>query len=396
MQTSNPITTMPFDAQLNLAEYVGQRSATFRFELFDGITREPLGELTPLRDSVPVLTHDTSRTIKRLLTLELGTEDTARLDTIKHRVRVTMVFPDGREFPLGKYMPADDVHLVHTQGDISSIAFVDEMFILDQPLAQSFGSTEIEIPAGAQTSPPIARGDNVRIIMFRLLQQYLLTPASQLTITNFPPGVVSGQFFDVRIDPTQLIFYGGWPAGITGGKVLEDLSVAGDYFSPWFDNTGTLRIINIFEPASREADIDLDIGHNIVRESISRSNDLIVAPNRFIVIANSAAGDNRTQEFVGTYDVPSTAPHSFENRGFRVTDVREMQATSQNQVDVTARNVGIRETIFERVELVTSPDPRHDGYNVIRWDGELWLELGWSMNLVEGGEMRHQLRRAYL
>jgi hypothetical protein len=51
--------------------------------------------------------------------------------------------------------------------------------------------------------------------------------------------------------------------------------------------------------------------------------------------------------------------------------------------------------VFERVELSTPPDPRHDSHNVIRWQGENWLELAWSMPLVEGGEMRHVLRKAY-
>ena len=45
--------------------------------------------------------------------------------------------------------------------------------------------------------------------------------------------------------------------------------------------------------------------------------------------------------------------------------------------------------------LSTAPDPRHDGYDVIRWDGANWMELAWSMEMVDGGEMTHLLRKSY-
>ena len=44
----------------------------------------------------------------------------------------------------------------------------------------------------------------------------------------------------------------------------------------------------------------------------------------------------------------------------------------------------------------TIPDPRHDGYDVIRWQGFNWLELGWSLPMIEGSSMSHTLRKSYL
>ena len=51
--------------------------------------------------------------------------------------------------------------------------------------------------------------------------------------------------------------------------------------------------------------------------------------------------------------------------------------------------------MFETVSVTTALDPRHDSYDVIRWQGENWLETAWSMDLAEGGNMTHQLRKSY-
>lgn len=394
MGTNNPLTLEAYDPFIDFADYIGQRSATFVFNLIDGLTNEPVGSLTPLRDSVPTLSHDTSRTIKRSFSLALGIDDTALIDPIRHRVLLYMVMSDGRRFPLGRYMIADFVKFKHTQGDVSSVAFVDEMFILDQQLDTSFTTLVV---SGTTLGLLFSLGANARQAMFALLERYDLTIQAAKAITNFPPGEVSSNYFDTIIDNTQLAVQGSWPAGISGAKVLEDLSVFGDYFSPWFDNFGRLNVVRSFNPADKEADFDFDIGNAVIRDSISDSNDLLTAPNRYMVISNSMSATNREVSYVGTYDIPSSAPHSIENRGFVVSDVRELQVTGgQTQVDITARNIGLRETVYERTELATPPDPRHDSYNVIRWQNELWLEYGWDMELIEGGNMTHKMKKVYV
>jgi len=74
--------------------------------------------------------------------------------------------------------------------------------------------------------------------------------------------------------------------------------------------------------------------------------------------------------------------------------VLDLQLSDNSQAQAVAQGLVNRQTIFERVSLTTAPDPRHDSYNVIRWQGSNWLELGWSMALVEGGTMNHLLRRS--
>jgi hypothetical protein len=127
------------------------------------------------------------------------------------------------------------------------------------------------------------------------------------------------------------------------------------------------------------------------------TNDLLDAPNRFIVISNGAVSASAAAiPIVGRYDIPSSAPHSIANRGFVIPSVEERQLDTQAQADAAARNLGQRQTIFERTTLSTAPDPRHDGYDVIRWQGENWLELGWSLPMAEGAAMTHTMRKSYL
>ncbi len=82
-------------------------------------------------------------------------------------------------------------------------------------------------------------------------------------------------------------------------------------------------------------------------------------------------------------------------RGFVIPEVVNLPAGSNGQAAAMARNLGIRQAVFRRTSLSTAPDPRHDSYDVIRWQGVNWLELGWSMTLEEGAPMTHTLRRSF-
>lgn len=348
-------------ASLDLEPWIGQRSSTFRFALIDGVTGESKGDIHPLREDVPVLTHDTQRTIKRTLTMSLGVEDSALISPVRDRVLVYMV-TGSVEYPLGRYMFADATTAQWTSGELASCSLMDEMFIVDQPMESAFAATGLF-------------NSNVTLTMQRLMQQL-----PQITY-QFPPCPQSAT--------------GSWSAGTSRAKVLSDLCTQGGLFSPWFDNDGVLRAVLSFDPADAVPTIDLDAGSRVIRGTIANTNDLLEAPNRFIVISNGATGVEAQSPAYGTYDVPNSAPHSILNRGFVIPNVREIQTSGSSAAAAAAKAIGIASTVFERVQLDTAPDPRHDSYDVILWQGELWLELSWSMNLIEGGTMSHVMRKAY-
>ena len=342
---------------LDLAAYVGQRSATFRFQLVDGPTGENLGEIHPLRNSPPVLSHDTARTIKRDLSLSLGVEDSARINVIRDRVVVSMIL-GGVTYPLGRFLFADDTGNKKSSGVLRSEKLIDEMFVIDQKMERGFTATQT-------------------------------VDQSIITLLVDVPNLV------LDIEASGLQATGSWAAGTSRAKVLGDLCTQGGYFSPWFDNNNVLRIIRSFDPADKIPTFDFDTGKSVIRDSIAETNDLLDAPNKFIVISNASTGANASVAAVGTYVVPNSAPHSIINRGFVIPDVRDMQLTGQNQAQIVAQTIGITNTVFERTQLATAPDPRHDSYDVIQWDGEKWLELSWSMTLLEGSPMQHLMRKTY-
>lgn len=352
------LTTFAHDERLDLDVWVGQRSATYRFQHIDGVTGQIKADLTPIRDTVPTLLHNSSRTITRSIqNIAFGLDDTQNIDVIRDRVLIFMQL-DGMEFPLGRYMFIDQTRQRFSSGLLSTAALVDETFITDQPISIGFTASE----TGGFIIPTIER-----------------------LLADFPIS-----FF---IEPSPFRTTGSWQTGTSAARILEDLALDGDYFSPFFDNNGILQFVRAFDPADQPADLDFDNGNKVYAESIAETDDLINAPNRIVVISNGA--EDFSVPVVGVFDIPSSAPHSILNRGFVVAQVNDLQIASVTQAQAVAANIGQRQQIFQRTELSTAPDPRHDGWQVIGWQGENWLQLGWSLELIEGGEMRHTLRRSY-
>lgn len=348
------LTTFPHDPLLDLEPWVGQRQATYRFDLINGVTEEKLGTITPIRTAS--LSHDTGRTIKRQLSLDLGVADSAAVNPVTDRVLPYMVFPNGAEYPLGRYMWTDHSDLVTTAGRLETSVLNDEMFLVDQELEEPISSD------GATAD------DLIQSVLNELPIQY-------------------------SVETSPFIVSGSWGTGSNRGQVLEAISVQGDYFSPWFDNNGFMRFIRTFDPATRLPDMDWDEHNKVIRSSILETSDLLTAPNRFIVISNDAI--DPSVEVTATADIPATAPHSIANRGFVIAHVEDLQLSDVTQAAAVVNGIVNRMTVFQRVGINTAPDPRHDSYNVIRWQGANWLELAWTLPLQEGRPMSHLLRKSY-
>jgi hypothetical protein len=347
------LTKFPTDQYLDLPRYRGQRTERFRYEWKNGITNETLGWLTPKKESPPQLVHDSSRSIKRSLTLSLGVTDTARINSLTDRV-LPYVEIGGTAYPLGRFMFTDDLSQMSTGGDQGSYTLLDEGFIIDQPIER--GVT------------PLGGVDTTIISMLKGLP--ILTP---------------------RIEASSYDAMGGFAAGQTRGQIINTYSFQGDYFPYWMNNDGQFNLVRTFDPAGEIPDFDFDSNHKVMRNDIARSSTILTATNRFIVV--STASDEAP--VYGIYDVPPSAPHSQANRGFYIIEHKSVQLASNSQANAVARSFGLQQTIYERITLNTAIDPRHDSYNVIRFDGSNWLELAWSMELRPGGAMQHTMRKAY-
>lgn len=352
-----PLTIQPPVKVFDLDDCVGQRSETFRFYLVDGITGENKGEIHPVRDSPATLRHDAGRTIPRSLRIVLNTVDVDIFDPIRDRVLVYMSIGGGT-YPLGRYMASDPSALRTTAGLLTTVQMVDEMFRIDQKIDAGFASLS---------------NATVMAVVLDLLETVVHPPVSDIEASAF-------------------IATGGWSIGTNRGQILEALATQGDYLRPWMNHNNVFRMIRTFDPATAVPTFDYDTYKRVLRDSEIVTNDLLDAPNRFVVTSNNGSDF----PIVGTADIPLTAPHSIPNRGFVVVDVDSIQLTSQTQAQAIAEGRAATASVLERTTLSTPPDPRHDGWDVILWQGVNWLETGWSMELEPGGEMTHELQRAYL
>lgn len=362
----------PASAVLDISDALGQRTATFRYDLINGLTGVILGTVTPLRTTIPVLTHNTGNTIVRSLTgIAFGRDDTAAMNPITDRIVPVMLLPTTAgtlEFPLGRYMYDSTSSAITTGGNLASNNLFDEMFIIDQALTKGFTSN-----LGTTFGNGVF---SVQSVIARLLAP-----------------LVDAGLIRYLIEDSPLPASGSWAAGTSRAAVLTDLCKQGAYFQPWFDNDGILRIIRSFDPADQTPNFDFDATRGVYRDTISYTNDLLNAPNLYVVIDNSG---NTDTPIVGTYQVPSTAPHSVANRGFFVPKVLDIQgAGSIPQANAMAATIAQQDIVYERTQLSTAPDPRHDSYDVILWQEQLWMEIAWSMQLEEGGPTVRTLRKAY-
>src|SRR5262245_17524225 len=347
------LTTLPQNTLLDLQPWVGQRSATFRFQRINGVTGEQLGDIHPIRNAS--LSHDTSRVITRQLNLSLGAEDTAAINPLTDRILVSMQLGDGSVWPLGRYMFTDETQVVVTSGNLANCTLSDEMFLVDQELIVGYDGFKKN---AAQIYEEVLTGLPVTFT----IEQGIATMSQ------------------------------AWTIGSNRGSLLDAVAVTGDYFSPWFGNDGDMHLIRTFNPADEVPQFDWDAGNQVYRDGISQTSNILTAPNRFVVVSNTNAGNGA---LVGVANVPNTAPNSFLNRGFYITDTKTLQLTDQGQAQEVANGLANRRTLFETVTVNTAPDPRHDSYDVIFWRSSLWLELSWTMSLLEGGRMSHTLRKGY-
>lgn len=346
---------------LDLAASVGQVTYTFRFSLIDAVSGDVMGDIHPIRSAA--LSHNTASTIKRSLSFPLGKVDTAAVNPITDRILVFADMPAFRcpdtvsgEWPLGRYMWSDPSRQLSTAGRTSSNMLSDEMLRIDQQLEAGLSGT----------------GRSVPLVII---------------------AAMAGIDVDLEMEPSPFMSADAWGMGVGRGQVLEALSVAGDYWSPWLNNQGRLQFLRTFNPADRLPDIDLDSGYQVIRNSPLETDDTLTAPNRFIVVSNAAIDPN--QPVVGRADVPVNAPNSVVNRGFAIPAVLDLQISNSDQAQAVAEGLANRNTIYERISLDTVFDPRYDGYNVVRWQGVNWLELSRNVPLVPGEPMSHEFRKSY-
>jgi hypothetical protein len=338
---------------------VASRRSTVRFDLLDA-SLVRIGEIHPDRDQVPTIDNDTTRSIKRTLQNVFVRYDEAEfIDELTMRVAPFWVLENSREFPLGVFLFADAQRQRTTKGAVLSATLVDMCQILDQS-----DGVIVAYPAG----------QNVAAAIVAELR------AGGITRFQVDP---TGVAIDMTI---------AWAPTVTRLDRLTDLCNLAGFFPPYFDASGLCVCRGIGDPSLGDPTLTLDgIAY---RNSIVERTDQLDAPNRYVVIGSGATDT----PIVGIYDIPSALPWSAQNRGFISAHTETISGVADTQTaNVMAQAMAARDGAgFRHIELDSAPDPRHDSFDLVTWDGDIWLETGWRLPLVEGGEHHHTLRSATL
>lgn len=348
---------------LDLVPGIGQRTEAFAFRAFDAGSGAVLGEVHPARDATVTLDQSSGTVITRALALEFDEATSAQLNPTTTRIEPYMILA-GVEYPLGHYLFTD-------------------------PIRQDYAPYDDE-PDDVRSTLSSALGDRMSIVDTELENAFEGAGAGAADVIR---ALVAPLPFTAEVDDSPSPIVNAWSAGTSRVNVLGTTGELGDYLSPWFDHHGVLQARRRFEPALVLPDFDWDANNVVHRGSITRADALAYTPNRIVVVGNGDTAESAP--VVAWCDVPSTAPHSALNIGFVRPHVVQAQVSGVAQAQALADNLCLRQSVSETIQLTTVLDPRHEAHQVIRFEGELWLELAWSMELVAGGAMRHTLQRAY-
>lgn len=350
------------NALLDLA--TGQRQATFRFTLLDH-THARLGELDVASDSAPVMENNMNRTVKRTLTgLELVPSVRNDVNTLSDQISVHMLLGDGTSWPLGIFLFADNPRPLYSYGSVQQPSLTDQTPVIDVGVPRV-----VTIPG---------RSHVVDVIRQRL-GPYELPEGYETDVT------------DAQIGKDALVF----PPGTTERTILLEVGSSAGFYSPYFDNRGVLQFRRPkAADGSETPDHVYETGPDgrVLEDTIVVSDDRIAKPNKWIVVDTSATD----APIVGSYDLPTSDPNSRDNRGRYITQEIQVQSVgSVSNANAIARRYGTSSRTTESLDFAAPIDPRHETYDTVKALGNYYREQRWSMRLLEGSEMSHELRRSY-
>lgn len=350
----------------DLLDLVGfsQRQASFKFELLD----QELNGLGEFEVAAPncKISNNINRTIKRTMSdLVIPPTTKKEINTLSDRVRPRMVLSDGTSYTLGVFVFSDTSQRPLSPGVITrETTLTDQGITLDQPTARTYS---------------FGPGTNLGVAIQSMLD-------GLVAITDIEPSTRQ-----VKGEEAMT-----WPSGTSRLAIIYDLCAAAGFYSLFFNNDGVARAMSVPDLAAEEATLrygTLPGEQKVFRETIIITDDLLEAPNRYIVIST---GMNDV-EIVGFWDVPSTSPNSKENRGFVVAHVTNQQGLESSAAATEAAKA-IGQSDFNTFSWVTfdaAPDPRHDTFDIVAWDNVNYREQNWDLTLREGGPHRHELRRIF-
>lgn len=167
-----------------------------------------------------------------------------------------------------------------------------------------------------------------------------------------------------------------WPAFTSLYEVIDSLYPVAGHRAPWISFAGVFCSVAASQVA--EDAISLE-SLDPIAGTVTISETFLSAPNRVVVYDDAAA-----YPLVGVWNAPASAPHSFANRGYYVTQAEAQQGLPSIQAATkTAETLGERLTA-RTLNASVLPTPVLDGPKILSYDGVLWLIRSWNISTERG------------
>lgn len=165
------------------------------------------------------------------------------------------------------------------------------------------------------------------------------------------------------------------------------------------DVNGTFNSAPYELPQDRAVDYIYDDSElSIIMKGVTSELDTFNVPNKWVVVKSNS--EEEPLRSIYTNDNPES-PTSTVNRGRIIVDYRELEdIADQSALDAYARRIASNASqIYGKSKFTTALMPMHDYYDIIQLKysklgiDEKFTETAWSMQLIAGGAMTHEIRR---
>ena len=345
-----------------------QVAISYEFDIADS-EQNIIGSAEVSRENNVTIENNINRDIKRQLNnLTLRPDIAQDINPLRDRIVANMVLQDRSRWPLGTFL-FSDMSYERTSVDRGTrhATMLDQAILLDQPCNR-----------------PVSFKPGVTI-------QNAIT----LLMGFFP-------YIPFEIEPSTAVIGGkeavAWPPGTHYLAMINDLCGLGSYYSLYFDNSGVARVILV--PDLEDVEPTLLYGstpgqQRVFRNTVVETDDQLTAPNRYIVINNQLNND----KIVGFWDIPSSAPHSIQNRDGQIIAVVVDKQGVDTIAEATAAAKAYGQADYNTYQWITfdaAPDPRHDTFDVMSWESVKYREQSWRLECRAEGSMTHEGRRVYV
>lgn len=342
---------------LDLVPGVGQRQESIVYRLTDD-QGNATGDVHPERAQASV-SFDTSANVTRTLSnLIFTAAEFADIDPYADRIEPTWVLEDGSEWQLGRYYFTG---VPQEQGLVRCTTMFDVLgMVADTGSLQAFG-----VDAGGRVHDKMVEVLNI------------------LGIRDYEVDVT-----DVTVSSPI-----AWNLGTSWLTILRYLTDMAGFIPPHTTNSGSVRLRRVDDIRIDSAVVRYAAGGNlVVNDTTSVNPNLVDAANAHLVV-DTGATDAPITAFAF---VDPALPWSKENRGFVKSETHEVQGIeSTEQAQQMADNyASVDANGFEEITFTTAPDPRHDSFMIIGYNGIAYREVGWNLPLQVGAQHAHRVVRS--